>query len=632
MTDQNKKMKLPRLISDGMVLQRNAQVKIWGWAPAGETVIVRFAGGTCRTVADAKGEWQTSLRTGEAGGPYDMMLEAGEVSGTCKTVVRNILLGDVWICSGQSNMEMKMLSVRDTYPEEVAKAGNDSIRQFLVPIRYDFEGPKSDLETGGWEPVSPQSVLNFTAVGYFFAKRLFEQFHVPIGLINASQGGSPAEAWMSEEGLLPFEEYYRTAQMLKDRNYLDSLNRKDQAYYEEWHRHINKADAGFGGIPFYDPNYNASDWRSTKVPSSWEEEEFGNFFGVVWYRKEFGLPSLQPGVPAELFLGNIIDEDTVYINGVQVGSLPSQYIPRRYDIPDGLLKTGKNTIVIRVVNSSAKGGFYKGKPYRLHVGDGIVDLSGEWQCRIGAKAGPMPEPAFAMWKPSGLYNGMLAPLTCYAIKGVIWYQGESNTRKPEEYGTLFKALIADWRAKWGQGDFPFLYVQLPNFGERNVPSVGNWAALREAQRRTLAVPGTGMAVAVDIGEWNDVHPQNKKDVGIRLSLAAQRVAYGDETVAASGPMLRSAERDGNRIILSFRDTGSGLTTGDGGAPGLFEIAGAEKKFVRADARIDGDCVAVWNETVPDPVYVRYAWADNPERANLYNREGLPASPFTTEDI
>lgn len=629
MAENRNKIRLPRLISDGMVIQRNAKVKIWGWAPAGETVKVRFGGKTLSAAADRDGEWQAVLHTEDAGGPCEMTIETGD--GSESITVKNILLGDVWLCSGQSNMEMRMSSLSDVYPDEITRAGNDSIRQFPVPIRYDFEKPQTDFESGSWEAVNPESISNFTAVGYFFAERLFEKYHVPIGLINASQGGSPAEAWLSEDALAGFPDYYETVQKLKDKNHVDALNKKDLTDSVEWHRRMDEADIGMGkgGKPFYDPDFDASDWQYAKIPSYWDEEGLGRIYGVVWFRKEIEIPSTLRGEPAKILFGNVIDEDTLYINGVKVGAMPMQYIPRKYDIPEGLLKQGKNTVVVRVVNSSARGGFYKGKPYELHIGGQVIDLSGEWRCKIGAQCEPMPEPAFVMWKPSGLYNGMLAPAINHAIKGVIWYQGESNTKKPQEYESLFKALIHDWRRKWGQGDFPFIYVQLPNFAERHVPSVGNWAALREAQRRALDLTATGMAVTIDIGEWNDVHPRNKKDVGSRLALAAQKTAYGDETVVASGPLFKSAERVENRVILTFSDTGSGLTTSDGKQPGHFEIAGADGMFIPAEASIEGEGVAVWAEGVSEPIRVRYAWADNPEGANLCNREGLPASPFTS---
>ncbi|WP_337102665.1 sialate O-acetylesterase [Paenibacillus sp. YIM B09110] len=623
------KFRLPRMFSDGMVLQRNTNVKIWGYAPAEEAVTVRFKNHVCSGTADKNGQWMVSLRTDEAGGPFEMLIETG---GECITL-HNILLGDVWLCSGQSNMEMKMLSLRQSFPEEIAQADNDAIRQFLVPVSFDFERPHTDFESGDWEAADPASVLNFTAAGYFFAAKLYEKDRVPIGLINASLGGAPVQAFMSEHSLAPFAEYMEELQRLKNKEYLDALAQKDQINREQWYTYINQNDAGMpaNGTKCYEPGFDASAWLAISVPSYWEDSGLGSFNGVVWFRKEIEVPSSWLGYPATLELGNVVDEDTVYLNGTQIGTLPNQYISRKYNIPEGLLREGKNTLVVRVVNFSGKGGFYKDKPYCLHIGDRSLDISGEWQHMIGVKSGPMPEPSFVQWRPAGLYNGMIAPIAPYAIKGVIWYQGESNLNKPEAYESLFQALIGDWRGKWGLGAFPFLYVQLPNFAEpSDRPVESQWAVLREAQRKTLALPMTGMAVTIDIGEWNDIHPVNKMDVGYRLALAARKVAYGDEEAATSGPMYQFAEKKGDRIVLHFSDAGGGLVARDGGKLNHFAIAGANQRFVWANARIEEDHVVVWHNQVPDPARVRYAWADNPVGANLYSREGLPASPFATD--
>ncbi|WP_041706618.1 sialate O-acetylesterase [Ruminiclostridium cellulolyticum] len=631
MNSNRPKIRLPRIISDGMVLQRNTDVKIWGWASPGEAVTVRFIGKAYHAFADDSGEWFVRLEQAKAGGPYDMYIETEE--SLEKITIKNILMGDVWLCSGQSNMEMKMDSVKDTYPDEIVHSCNDYIRHFLVPVKYDFEKPQTDLEAGIWEAANPESILDFTATGYFFALKLFEKYNIPIGLINASLGGSPAEAWLSENALREFPEHYESAKQLSNRDYLDKVLREDQESAEAWYTALNQNDEGLksNDIPFHDTEYDAPFWQNIKVPSYWEDEGVGNFNGVVWFRKEIDIPSTLADKPARLVLGNIVDEDTAYINGIEVGTTPNQYITRKYSIQEGLLKEGKNTIVLRVVNTAGKGGFYKDKPYQLEIGDNIIELSGEWQYMIGAKSSPMPAPAFVQWRPLGLYNGMIAPVTSYSIKGFIWYQGESNTKNPGEYENLLKALIADWRQKWNMGNLPFLYVQLPNFMEASeIPMESSWAELREAQRRTLSVPCTGMAVAIDLGEWNDIHPVNKKDVGFRLALAAMKTAYRDKTIVAYGPMYQSGKIDGNRIILSFTDTGSGLTVKNGDRPEAFAIAGADRTFVRADAEIIGDSVAVWSEKVSHPVYVKYAWADNPADANLYNLEGLPASPFTTE--
>jgi sialate O-acetylesterase len=621
------KMSLPRFISDGMVMQRNTQVRIWGWAPVGENITVHFIDKVYSAIVNEEGEWYINIPTENAGGPYDMVLENNK--GTDKITIQNILLGDVWLCSGQSNMEMRMESVRDTYAEEIAGAFNDSVRQFMVPQKYDFEKNLSDYDAGVWEAVTPQSIMQFTAVGYFFARKLFEKYHIPIGLINASLGGSPAEAWLSEESLRVFPEYLETAKKLRDKNNIEEILKKDEESLKEWYRLINQKDTGLEieGASYFEPNYDSSAWSSIPLPSYWEEEGAGHFNGVVWFRREVEL-SGDLDNPAKLYLGNIIDEDTVYINGTQIGTTPMQYIPRKYDIPEGLLKEGRNTIVIRVVNFSGKGGFYKGKPYCINIGNQTIDLSGEWQYKIGVKCEPLPAPTFVQWGPSGLYNAMLAPMIPYALKGAIWYQGESNTQKPQEYESLLKTLITNWRDKWGQEDLPFLYVQLPNFMEASdKPMESSWAELRESQRKTLALPSTGMAVTIDLGECNDIHPVNKKDVGDRLALAAQRIVYGDKNVIAAGPMVRFAKKDGDRIILFFKETGSGLVTKDGKNPGHFAIAGQDKDFQWAETKLEGDNVVVWNRFISEPVYVRYAWADNPVSANLYNKEGLPASPF-----
>jgi sialate O-acetylesterase len=338
------------------------------------------------------------------------------------------------------------------------------------------------------------------------------------------------------------------------------------------------------------------------------------------------------GKPARLLLGRVVDSDRTYVNGKFVGSVSYQYPPRKYDVPRSLLKKGKNIIVVRVINNIGRGGFILDKPYQLLMAGQTIDLKGTWQYKLGAVMDPLPPKTFIEWRPLGLYNGMIAPLLNYTIKGVIWYQGESNTARPLEYQRLFPAVITDWREKWNQGDFPFLYVQLANFMEvKNQPTESNWAELREAQLKTLDVPNTGMAVAIDIGEWNDIHPLNKADVGKRLALAALKVAYGDKEVVYSGPIYQSMRINDNKIILTFTHIGSGLVIQEGSELNHFAIAGADKKFVWAKAKIKGNKIIVWNDKITNPVAVRYAWADNPDSANLYNKEGLPASPFRTDD-
>ncbi|WP_094546029.1 sialate O-acetylesterase [Petroclostridium xylanilyticum] len=624
-------IRLPRLISDGMVLQRDARVKIWGWAGAGEKVTIHFIDREYSTTTDADGKWMVMLPALEAGGPYKM-----EIKGSNTITLNNILIGDVWVCSGQSNMELPMARVSDLYAEEIAHCDNPAIRQFIVPDRYDFKVPQQDLQEGSWESANPESILKFTAVGYFFAKALFEKYHVPIGLINASVGGSSVEAWLSEEALQAFPEHLETAKKFKDDTYLNKIKKEDEMISSTWYDHLNRQDQGLanaeGEIPWFDISYDASAWPTMQLPAYWEDEGLGHLNGVVWFRKEINVPSSMIGKPARLLLGRIVDSDTAYVNGTVVGTTSYQYPPRKYDIPENLLKEGKNVIVIRVINKSGQGGFIKDKSYHLSAGGQIIDLKGEWQYKVGAVVDPLPDPTFFQHKPLGLFNGMIAPILNYAIKGVIWYQGESNTSKPLGYHKLFSTLISDWRVKWNQGNFPFLYVQLANYMQANdQPSDSNWAVLREEQLKMLAVSNTAMAVTIDIGEWNDLHPLNKKDVGNRLALAAQYVAYGDNKVVYSGPIYQSMKVEGGKITITFTNTGRGLVVKGNGDLKHFAIAGPDKKFVWAEAKIKGHQVVVWNDHVPNPVAVRYAWADNPEGANLYNKEGLPASPFRTDE-
>jgi sialate O-acetylesterase len=621
-------VRLPALISDGMVLQREADVKIWGWADEGENVKVDFNAKTFNTSAGPNGQWEVVLSPMKAGGPFTMKIEAAN-----QITLKDIMIGDVWVCSGQSNMELSMERVKYRYPDVIANSDNPAIRQFVVPDAYNFKEPQENLESGHWVAVNPESILEFTAVGFFFAKELFEHYSVPIGLINSSLGGSPAQAWLSEDALRKFPEYSKTAIKYKDDAYIDKIVEKDNAVSNEWYHRLQQIDKGLqkGQKPWFDNTYDASEWETMDVPGYWADHELGFVNGVVWFRRDIHVPASMTGQPAKLWLGRIVDADTTYVNGQVVGSVSYKYPPRIYDIPSNLIKTGLNTITIRVINNSGRGGFFLDKPYELSTKDETIDLKGPWQYRLGAVMKPLPGKTFIQWKPLGLYNAMIAPLLNYRIKGVIWYQGESNTDRPQEYTDLFAALIADWRTKWNQGDFPFLYVQLANFMEvKDDPGESEWAELREAQLKTLFTPNTAMAVTIDIGEWNDIHPLNKEDVGKRLALAAQKLAYGDEEVVYSGPIYKSMRIDGNKIILSFTNTGSGLSTMGGDELKHFAIAGKDRVFVWAKAEIVGDKVIVWNNDIARPVAVRYGWADNPEGANLYNKEGLPASPFRTQ--
>jgi sialate O-acetylesterase len=622
----NAQIKLPQIIRDSMILQRDSKINIWGWASKGEKVTVKFNNKTYRTTAGSDGTWKVQLASMKAGGPYSM-----QISGKNKIVLNDILIGDVWFCAGQSNMvhQMKLHSV--FYPDEIPNANYPDIRQFWVPNTTDLVGPKKDLPTGSWKWANPENVKEFSAVAYFFAKDLYEKYHVPIGIINASWGGIPIEAMMSEESLKPFPDILKTVEKNKDTAYVNGINRKVFADAQKMKRAEDK-----GLIEkWYAPSYQPKEWHRIAVPGYWADEGAKNLNGVVWYRREIDVPASMTNVPAKVFLGRIVDADQLYINGVKVGSTTYMYPQRRYPVPDGVLKPGKNLFVVRVTNNYGKGGFVPDKPYELIAGSDSIDLTGYWQYKVGVLN--EPHSGFGGFgialqnQPTALYNSMIAPLIDYTIKGFVWYQGESNTGNPVDYAKLQPAMIADWRSKWNEGDIPFLFVQLPGFGDYNyLPSESQWALFREVQAKSLSLPNTAMAVAIDVGEWNDVHPDRKKPVGDRLALAAEKIAYG-ENIVYSGPLYQSSKIEGNKIIISLMHTGTGLTTNDGEPPAEFAIAGEDKKFVWADAKIDGDKIIVSNEEVPNPKYVRYAWADDPINPNLINKEGLPAAPFRTDE-
>lgn len=626
----NSQIRLPKLISDRMVLQRDTEIKIWGWAAQGEDLSIFFMDSTYNAAADDKGSWSIILPKLKAGGPYEMQLKASN-----SITIKDIMIGDIWLCSGQSNMELNMQRVSPLYGAEIAEAEYPSIRYFEVADKYNFNAPQEDVWAGHWEKANPENVLRFSAVCYFFGKELYEKYQVPIGLINAALGGSPAESWISEQGLKKFPEHYNEALRFKDSMLIQQIQNEDQSRMRNWYSQLRLNDAGFknSAQPWYSPEYNPAGWSTMKIPGYWANESLGLVNGVVWFRKEINIPPSMTGKNVQLNLGRIIDADSAFVNGVFVGTTSYQYPPRRYTIPAGVLKEGNNIIVMRVINNKGRGGFAEDKPYELVSGEEKIDLKGDWLYKLGARIEPLKGETFIRWKPLGLYNAMIAPLLNYRIKGVIWYQGESNAGRAVEYRELFPALIGDWRKNWRQDDLPFLFVQLPNFMEtKTEPAESNWALLREAQLKTLSVANTAMAVAIDIGEWNDIHPLNKKDVGKRLALTARHVAYGDTDVVYSGPVYQSMKIKKNKIIIRFNHSDGGLIAGDNGELKYFAICGSDKKFVWAKARIDGNTVTVWSDDVANPLAVRYAWADNPQGANLFNKEGLPASPFRTDDF
>ncbi|MCL6525091.1 MAG: sialate O-acetylesterase [Thermoflavifilum sp.] len=623
---------LPRIISDGMVLQRNDTVRIWGWASPHESIQLVFLNEVYHTKADERGNWMIKLLPAPAGGPYSM-----EIDGNNHITLHDIYIGDVWLCSGQSNMQLPMSRVQQKYAHLIAHIDQPAIRQFLVPMQMNFNHPEQDFPSGNWEPANCWTVLHFSATAYFFARALYEKYHVPIGLINASVGGTPIEAWMSKEALKDFPEALRIANHYADAHFMDSVIKNNNTLNREWYSQAWTTDTGWNARPpWFKSLPNLHDWSSVQVPGYWNHEPLHDVHGIIWLKKTFYLSTEQwkrlqaQKEPAKLILGRLIDADYTYLNGVFVGNITYQYPPRIYACSPSLFKPGENEITVRLFHSSGSPiGFVPDKLYACIWGHDTISLTGEWKYKLGVKMPVLPDQVFIQYQPTGLFNGMIAPLLPYTIRGAIWYQGESNTAHPENYASLFKRMIQDWRAKWQEGDFPFLFVQLPNYGfpARDPNQWSGWALLREAQTQALQLPYTGMAVTIDIGEWNDVHPLDKQDVGNRLALAAEKVAYGASNTSP-GPICVSMQVKNHRAVLRFTHVGKGLMV-KGNAPlQEFQLAGSDHHFVYARAKIiSPNEVMVWSDEIQDPQIVRYAWSDSPIHPNLYNSEGLPAAPF-----
>ena len=630
-------VKLPKLISDGVVLQRDTKIPVWGWASPNEKVTVSFQGKKYNTKASAEGNWTVTLPKMKAGGPYTMT-----ISGNNTIEVKDILIGDVWLCTGQSNM-VHELDIHDvTYADEIKNANNPNIRHFKIPTTTSISGPKDDLEGGAWLKAVGEEVRPFSAVAYFFAKKIYEKYRIPIGLVNASVGGTPIEAWTPKEGFQNFPDILKIIEENQDTAFVNSQMRNGASNNRTPSKPTDKGL--IGEKPWYAVDFKPKNWRTINIPGYWEDQGVKDLNGVVWYRKEIELPTSMENKEARVFLGRIVDADELYINGVKVGEKTYQYPQRRYKVPADLLKAGKNIFVVRVTNNSGKGGFVPDKPYYIFTEKDTVDLKGYWEYKVGDVFPSMDFSAFRrnntdtprprrinpQNEPTSLYNAMIAPYKQFPMKGILWYQGESNTGQAKQYDSYLQALIDGLRTVFNRPEIPVIYAQLPNFMDVSyVPSESSWAELRFSQLKALSIPNTAMTVNIELGEWNDIHPDNKKDVGERMALAGLKLAYGVDVVY-SGPLYNTHKVEGNKIIISFNHIGSGLVTDDGEALSEFAIAGEDKKFVWAQAKIEGDNVVVWSDTITEPKYVRYSWADNPDNPNLYNKEGLPASPFEIE--
>jgi sialate O-acetylesterase len=618
-------LQLASPLGDGAVIQRDIAFPISGTTAPATRVAVDLGGRTLTATADAEGRFRVVLPPMPAGGPLELTIDAGDE----RLNLRDVMVGDVWVCSGQSNMEWAVAYSMNA-ADEIAAARDPKIRHLKVPRSWAAE-PEPFLAGGAWEPADPAHVGEFTAVGYFFARELRRALDVPVGLINTSWGGSRIEPWMSAaslglsaadaERILAAERGYEQQVLARIRTRIGELPTQDKGLVE-------------GRAVWADPSFDDSTWERIAVPARWEDAGFAGMDGIAWYRTSFELTAEEAQAGITIGLGAIDDSEITWVNGREAGRTERAWNrPRVYAVPSQVVRPGHNVVAVRVEDTGGGGGIW-GDANLLYVetAGGRRPLAGTWRFRPGLVTVNLDFHKNQV--PTVLHNAMVHPLLAYPIKGILWYQGESNTA-PEDalaYRKLFPAMIRDWRAGWGRGDLPFLWVQLANYlPVAAEPQESGWAMLRESQLAALTLPGTAQAVAIDIGEADDIHPRNKQEVGRRLALAARNVAYGEDVVF-SGPVYQRHEIKDGRVVIEFAHVGGGLVARDAptGALKQFAIAGADRRFVWAEAAIRGDGVVVSSEKVPRPVAVRYAWADNPEGANLCNIEGLPASPFRTD--
>lgn len=616
-------VRLATVFSDHAVLQRNQPIVVWGWANPAEAIKLEFHDQVVKTVADAKGNWRVTLKPEAAGGPYTL-----QVKGDNLLRRQDILVGEVWLASGQSNMEWALVDSRDG-AAEVARSDNTMIREIKVPKAVAF-APGQDIGPASWKVASPARSGEFSAVAYYFAKRLQAELKVPIGIVNASWGGTNVETWISSTAFSRFPEYGISAMPRDAAGYKARYEQRMQALAQRWQGAL--AVDGRDSRYWKDAEHDDAAWPALEVPVVWERQGLADFDGVVWYRKVIELSAEQAAGAATLHLGTIDDGDRTWVNGQQVGATPDWNVVRQYPVPAGLLKPGRNTIAVRVEDGGGDGGFYgDADKVFLQTAAGKVPLVGKWKARVeGALAKTSPSPNDL---PTLLFNSMIRPLTDYAVRGTIWYQGESNVPRAQQYVQSFALLINDWRSQWKNPAMPFYFVQLASYLplDKNSLLKSDWAELRDAQRQTLKLPHTGMAVATDVGDANDIHPRDKLTVGTRLALHALKNDYGQKSLIASGPVFKALKVQGAKLELSFDQVGQGLVAkaSDGALKG-FAVADKSQLFVPAQARIQAGKVVVWSPQVLQPVAVRYGWVDNPEQGNLFNAADLPASPFRSD--
>ncbi|MFW5801627.1 MAG: sialate O-acetylesterase [Spirochaeta sp.] len=625
---------IPAVFSDHMVVQRDIPFRVYGWYDVASTVVVTFAGESVSAVTPADdGRWEVQLSPPQSGGPYELAIAAGaEV-----VRIQDIYAGDVWICSGQSNMQTPLSRLQYEYPEEYRSADNPCVRICMVPEAYAFDGPRADLPGCAWLPVTPQNAGPLSAVSWFFADAMQKRTGIPQGIINSSVGGTPIQAWMSKDALAAYPELLETAQQYASTAHTAQLLSGLQQAVDDWFAALHEQDPGFRAEPAWSEGHEIlRRGRKVHIPTQDPDAFAVEGCGSFWFCRTIDIDEeldVETAAPL-LRLGRIVDSDMVWLNGIQVGTTGYQYPPRDYLLPAGSLKTGRNILTVRVVSGGSPVRFIPDKPYYLEAGGRRIPVDGEWRLLRGVEMEPFPEPFRITTVPTGLFNAMIAPLLHVPVCGIVWYQGESNQTDAETYHENLTAMIRDWRNKWQQEFLPWILVQLPNFGPpavhegpaNSAAEYSSWAVVRDAQRRAqLELPRTALTVNIDLGEWNDIHPLNKIDVGRRAAAAAARLVLEDQSAPMS-PVPVSWRFTEGRVEVMFLYSDGGLKTVDNGPVGQLSISDSRGGWLPAHAIIQGNTLVILVNQLP-PFTIRYAWADNPAKANLCNAAGLPASPF-----
>ena len=628
------KVQLPQLFQSGMVLQRNKPIPIWGKADPQEKVIISWNKHQYETVADETGHWRIDLPKMKAGGPYTMTV--------ADIVLTDVLVGDVWLCSGQSNIDVTIERVYPQYTDEIDRFDNNKVRVFRVQNETNTHGVQEDIRPTNinWKPVTKQNVWLFSAVGTFLGLRMQQQTGVPQGIIVNSWGGTPIEAWISADSLQrDYPLQVEKTRLYDNPDFIKAQQQANALADRQWNKLLDERDPGISG------HFTALDYDDTSWNTIQQEDWRWRGVGTVWLRQHVQIDKTHAGQPARLLLGTLFDADITFVNGQQVGRTYYQYPPRRYDIPEGLLREGDNVITIRFINKYGIAHFIPQKPYMLCFGPDrmsqnpmpkdVIPLASQWLHHAGADMPSCPSGDVSLQNlPTTLYNAVVHPLAPYAISGVVWYQGESNTGNPKQYADYLRKLMGGWRALWQEPTLPFCIVQLANHDGRQqtgfpspiVPQVdpvnSGWAALREAQRTVAQQdPYAEMACLIDLGETVDIHPLRKKEAAERIGLCMDRLVYNKKVQLSPHPI--SAEAQGSEIVITFDQPL--LSEGAGNIPEL-EVAGSDGHFVNVDSSmVTGNKISL-KSPISAPVKVRFAWKDSPH-ATLHNATGLPVTPF-----